>query len=88
MYAHKLTSESLNPAVSLTCTLNQGFTNHYARPKTPLFTPRFTGILSLSPKSDCKGTKKIGNGERKKQKSRSVLSNFNYFKDFCIAYAK
>ena len=56
MYAHKLTSESLNPAVNLTCTLNRGFTNRYARPKTPLFTPRFTGILSLSPKSDCKGT--------------------------------
>ena len=56
MYAHKPTSESLNPAVSLTCTSNPGFTNRFVRPKTPLFTPGFMGILSLSPKSDCKGT--------------------------------
>ena len=38
----------LLPAASLTA-LKHRFTNHYARPKTSLFTQHFTGILSLSP---------------------------------------
>ena len=59
MYAHKPTSESLNPAASLTNvrtddsrTVVPGQRHLYSHTQS-------TGILSLSPKSDCKGTKKL-----------------------------